>query len=112
MPTYGYICEKCGQEFEHVQSISAAPLSVCPKERCKKKTWGKGKVKRTIGGGAGLLFKGTGFYITDYRSDKYKEAARKDSSSGNGSNNAATTPATKTPSKTTPATGGKSKGKT
>ena len=58
------------------------PLTVCPKESCKLKTWGKGKVKKTIGAGAGLIFKGSGFYITDYRSDKYKEAAKKESGSG------------------------------
>lgn len=79
MPTYEYICEKCGHQFELFQPISAKPLTVCPKEQCGQKTWGKGKVKRVISGGAGLLFKGSGFYITDYRSEKYKEAARKDS---------------------------------
>jgi putative FmdB family regulatory protein len=79
MPTYVYHCEKCGSQFEQVQSISAKPLTVCSKELCPQKSWGKGKVKRVISGGAGLLFKGSGFYITDYRSDKYKEAAKKDS---------------------------------
>ncbi len=81
MPTYEYSCEKCGHHFDLFQSISAQPLTVCPKERCAQKTWGKGKVKRVISGGAGLIFKGSGFYITDYRSEKYKEAAKKDSSS-------------------------------
>lgn len=79
MPTYEYICEKCGHQFEKFQSISAKPLTLCPEELCGQKRWGKGKVKRAISGGAGLLFKGNGFYITDYRSEKYKEAARKDS---------------------------------
>jgi putative FmdB family regulatory protein len=79
MPTYEYICEKCGNQFEKFQPISAKPLSECPKESCSQKRWGKGKVKRAITGGAGLIFKGSGFYITDYRSDKYKEAAKKDS---------------------------------
>src|SRR5437868_12554458 len=78
MPTYVYVCQKCGHQFEQVQSISAEPLSVCAKEVCPKKPWSKGKVKRAISGGAGLLFKGSGFYITDYRSEKYKEAAKKD----------------------------------
>ena len=78
MPTYQYVCEKCGHEFEQFQSISARPLAVCPKELCAEKRWGKGKVKRAISGGAGLLFKGSGFYITDYRSEKYKEAAKKE----------------------------------
>src|SRR4051812_14428349 len=79
MPTYAYVCEKCGHQFDQVQSISAKALTTCPKELCPEKRWGKGKVKRAITGGAGLIFKGSGFYITDYRSDKYKEAAKKDS---------------------------------
>ena len=79
MPTYEYICEKCGHHFDQFQSISANALTVCPKEVCPQKNWGKGKVKRAITGGAGLIFKGSGFYITDYRSEKYKEAAKKDS---------------------------------
>jgi putative FmdB family regulatory protein len=79
MPTYEYACSKCGHTFEQSQSMSAKALTTCPKEVCPKKPWGKGKVKRTISGGAGLLFKGSGFYITDYRSDNYKAAAKKDS---------------------------------
>jgi putative FmdB family regulatory protein len=78
MPTYEYICEKCGHQFERFQSISAKPLTKCPKELCAQKRWGKGRVRRAISGGAGLIFKGSGFYITDYRSDKYKEAAKKE----------------------------------
>jgi putative FmdB family regulatory protein len=81
MPTYAYVCEKCGHQFDQFQSISAQPLSTCPKDLCQEKRWGKGKVKRAITGGAGLIFKGSGFYITDYRSEKYKEAAKKDSTS-------------------------------
>jgi predicted nucleic acid-binding Zn ribbon protein len=61
------------------------PLKTCPKELCGQKRWGKGKVKKQISAGAGLIFKGSGFYITDYRSDKYKEAAKKDSSAGSSS---------------------------
>ena len=56
-----------------------APLKTCPKELCRMKTWGKGKIVRQLGTGAGLIFKGSGFYITDYRSEGYKAAARKDS---------------------------------
>lgn len=81
MPTYEYVCEKCGHQFEQFQSISAKSLTICPESACAQKRWGKGKVKRCISGGAGLLFKGSGFYITDYRSEKYKEAAKKDSAS-------------------------------
>ena len=79
MPTYEYICEKCGREFEACQSIAAPPLRVCPKGLCLRKKWGRGRVKRKISAGAGLLFKGGGFYITDYRSEGYKQAAKKDS---------------------------------
>jgi putative FmdB family regulatory protein len=78
MPTYEYACEKCGQHFDKVQSIKDSPLKTCPKDLCGEKKWGKGKVKRAIGAGGGLIFKGSGFYITDYRSDNYKAAAKKD----------------------------------
>jgi len=79
MPTYGYVCAKCGHEFEKFQSMKDEALSVCPKELCNQKRWGKGKVKRQMGSGAGMIFKGSGFYITDYRSEGYKAAAKKDS---------------------------------
>lgn len=82
MPTYEYTCQKCGHQFECVQSMSAKPLEVCPKDVCPRSRWGKGAVKRGIGGGAGLIFKGSGFYITDYRSEGYKAAAKADSSGG------------------------------
>jgi putative FmdB family regulatory protein len=78
MPTYEYACAKCGHSFDFAQPISAQPLTTCPKELCAKKPWGKGKVKRSISGGSGLIFKGSGFYITDYRSENYKQAAKKD----------------------------------
>ena len=78
MPTYDYLCEKCAGTFEIVQSMRDEPLKECPKELCRQKKWGHGKVKRLIGTGAGLIFKGSGFYITDYRSDSYREAAKKD----------------------------------
>jgi putative FmdB family regulatory protein len=78
MPTYEYSCEKCAGTFEIVQSMRDAPLKECPKDLCRQKKWGHGKVKRLIGTGAGLIFKGSGFYITDYRSDSYREAAKKD----------------------------------
>jgi len=79
MPTYEYVCEKCGHEFEKFQSMAQKPLSVCPQDLCAQKKWGRGRVKKKISAGAGLIFKGSGFYITDYRSEKYKEAAKKDS---------------------------------
>jgi putative FmdB family regulatory protein len=79
MPTYEYRCEKCGHEFELSRSISAPALKVCPKELCARKKWGRGKVVKKISAGTGLLFKGGGFYITDYRSEGYKQAAKKES---------------------------------
>ena len=78
MPTYEYHCTKCGQDFEAVQSMKDPHFEVCPKALCRQEAWGEGKVKRQMGAGAGLIFKGSGFYITDYRSDKYKESAKKD----------------------------------
>ena len=73
MPTYEYECEECKHHFEVFQSMKEAPKKTCP--QCK------GKVRRLISGGAGLIFKGSGFYITDYRSDGYRSAAKRDSSS-------------------------------
>ena len=65
MPTYEYVCRACGHEFEEFQSIKADPIAVCPK--CRKK-----KVERKIGLGGAVIFKGGGFYETDYRSESYK----------------------------------------
>lgn len=64
MPTYDYLCKNCGHEFENFQSITARPLRKCPK--CSKM-----QLQRLIGSGAGIIFKGTGFYQTDYRSESY-----------------------------------------
>jgi putative FmdB family regulatory protein len=75
MPTYEYICEACEHEFEQFQSIKAEPVKVCP-------VCGKKRVRRKISSGAGILFKGGGFYETDYRSASYKESAKKDSDAG------------------------------
>jgi putative FmdB family regulatory protein len=71
MPTYEYACEACGHAFEEFQSMSAKPIKKCPK--C-----GKNKVQRLISGGAGFIFKGSGFYETDYRSPTYQAAAKAD----------------------------------
>ncbi|MGI9115459.1 MAG: FmdB family zinc ribbon protein [Chthoniobacterales bacterium] len=79
MPTYEYACEKCGQHFDAYQSMRDEPFRECPKELCRLPDWGHGKVKRLLGTGAGIIFKGSGFYSTDYRSASYKEAAKKDS---------------------------------
>jgi len=94
MPTYDYTCGKCGHQFELVQSMKDAALTVCPKDLCPAKRWGKGKVARGIGGGAGFIFKGAGFYLTDYRSESYKAGAKKDSEAA-----ASPAPAPKTESK-------------
>lgn len=74
MPTYDYKCQACGHEFEHFQSMKDAPLRKCPK--CAK-----AKLERLIGTGAAVLFKGSGFYQTDYRSDSYKKSAKAESDS-------------------------------
>jgi putative FmdB family regulatory protein len=84
MPTYEYRCEKCQGTFELFQSMKDAALEVCPKEQCRLDTWGHGKVKRLLGTGAGLIFKGSGFYVTDYRSPSYKESAKKESGAKEG----------------------------
>jgi putative FmdB family regulatory protein len=73
MPTYEYQCEKCGLIFEEFQSITAPPLTICKKEGCG------GSVKKLFSPGAGFLFKGSGFYSTDYRSESYKKQAKADS---------------------------------
>ena len=103
MPTYEYVCEKCGHKFDKFQSIAANPLTICPEDLCPQRRWGKGKVKRAISGGAGLIFKGSGFYITDYRSDKYKEAAKKDSAPVSSSGSSSSTVSGNGESKAAPA---------
>ena len=92
MPTYDYQCKKCGHHFEHFQKMTDAPLKKCPK--CK------GAVKRMIGTGAGMIFKGSGFYITDYRSENYKKAAKSESSGSS-----TTKTESKSESKSAPKTG-------
>jgi putative FmdB family regulatory protein len=73
MPTYEYECQRCGHVFERFQSMKDEPLKRCPECR--------GKVKRLIGAGAGIIFKGSGFYETDYRSDEYRKKAKADKDS-------------------------------
>jgi putative FmdB family regulatory protein len=74
MPTYEYECPACGHRFEEFQSMTAKPLKVCPK--C-----GKRQLKRLIGTGSGLIFRGSGFYGTDYRSSEYNKQAKAEKSS-------------------------------
>jgi len=76
MPTYEYSCAQCGKTIEVFQSIKALHLKTCPEDACAKKKWGKGKVKRLLGTGAGIIFKGGGFYETDYRSESYKSGEK------------------------------------
>jgi putative FmdB family regulatory protein len=77
MPTYEYKCDACGYEFERFQSITAEPIRRCPE--C-----GKAKVRRLISTGAGLIFKGSGFYITDYRDQSYADKAKAESGTTSG----------------------------
>jgi putative FmdB family regulatory protein len=96
MPTYDYQCAACGHRFEHFQSMTSKVLRKCP-------SCGKSKLERLIGAGAGFLFKGSGFYITDYRSDSY-QAAQKAEQGGTGVKDAAApTPVADSGSASTPA---------
>jgi putative FmdB family regulatory protein len=97
MPTYDYNCDACDHEFEVFESITADPQKKCPK--CKKK-----KLRRLFGAGGGLIFKGSGFYQTDYRGESYKKAAEADkpktesATSSSDSSTKAETPKTETKS--------------
>lgn len=85
MPTYDYQCQSCGHKFEAVQSMKDPHLTDCPQAECG------GNVKRLIGRGSGFIFKGSGFYITDYRSDSYKAAAKADAASSSSSSSSSGT---------------------
>lgn len=104
MPTYDYKCQKCGHRFELFQTMSAEPLTKCPE--CA------GKVKRLIGSGSGIIFKGSGFYCTDYKkptggggSEAKDKAAEKAESKTSEKTPAATAAAPKPEAKTPPASG-------
>jgi putative FmdB family regulatory protein len=106
MPTYDYVCDGCKHEFEAFESIKADPQTVCPE--CTE-----AKLRRKIGAGAAILFKGSGFYQTDYRSESYKKRAEADkpssSASTSKSESAAPAPAASSPAKSDspkPSTGG------
>src|SRR5690349_22767628 len=94
MPTYEYQCDACDHNFDEFQSFSDEPLKKCP--QCGKK-----KLRRLFGTGAAVLFKGSGFYETDYRSESYKSAAKADQESAkpaaetNGANGTPAKPAAK-----------------
>jgi putative FmdB family regulatory protein len=107
MPTYDYVCDACEHAFEEFQSFSDEILTKCPK--CGKK-----KLRRLFGSGAAILFKGSGFYETDYRSESYKSAAKKDAEAGKPADTAGTAAkadTTGTSNTAKPAGGGKSPGK-
>jgi putative FmdB family regulatory protein len=113
MPTYDYICDACQHEFEAFESIKADPQTVCP-------TCHEAKLRRKIGAGAAILFKGSGFYQTDYRSDSYKKSAAADSKgsseskSSDSSSSSSSTPSTPAPapakSESKPSGGGSTSG--
>jgi len=119
MPTYDYVCDECGHEFEAFESITAQPRTDCPE--CTRP-----RLRRKIGPGAAILFKGSGFYQTDYRSESYKKAAEAEKSSGQAatgaekssdgtakskpSGDSAAAPATTTPRPKAPATSSKGEG--
>jgi putative FmdB family regulatory protein len=107
MPTYEYQCDACGHDFEEFQYFSEDPLTKCPK--CKKK-----KLRRLFGTGASIIFKGSGFYETDYRSESYKSGAKADSDAAKPADsktdsNGTAKPAESKPTKTKPAGGSKGK---
>ena len=104
MPTYEYVCDACEHEFEEFQSMSEKPLKKCP--QC-----GKNKLRRLIGTGAAIMFKGSGFYKTDYRSDTYKKHAEADKSSGNPTESKSDKSETKSASKSESSSGAKSEKK-
>lgn len=98
MPTYDYKCQKCGHQFEVFQSMKDDRLTDCPLEECE------GPVKRLLGTGAGIIFKGSGFYETDYRSASYKKGQTADKSSGDsGGSSSSGSPDSKPAAPSTPA---------
>ncbi len=102
MPTYEYHCDACDHNFDEFQSMSEAPLKKCP--QCKKP-----KLRRVFGTGAAILFKGSGFYETDYRSDSYKKAAKAEQESSSKSPSNGTTGTNDTNGASSSDSGGKVK---
>src|SRR6266576_2188675 len=104
MPTYDYSCDACKHEFEVFESITAQPQKKCPK--CKKN-----KLRRLFGAGGGLIFKGSGFYQTDYRPESYKKAAEADKPKTESSDSSKDTSATKSETKSSPKSESKTESK-
>jgi putative FmdB family regulatory protein len=105
MPTYEYHCAKCDKNFEVFQSMKDSAFKTCPEAQCQMTPWGHGEVKRLIGTGAGLIFKGSGFYITDY-----KQAAKKETGGGTKETKAADKPAASSGSTSSGGTGSSTSG--
>ena len=103
MPTYDYVCDACGHKFEEMQSFKAEPLTTCP-------ACGLDKLRRLFGTGAALLFKGSGFYETDYRSESYKKAEKAESTESKPAEKGSTTGAASTGQSAAAATPAKSDG--
>jgi putative FmdB family regulatory protein len=103
MPTYDYKCEACGYEFEEMQSFKADPLKTCVK--C-----GKDALRRLFGTGAAVLFKGSGFYETDYRSESYKKGHKAESDAAKPADSTSSTPASGTSTTSTPSAPAKTDG--
>src|SRR5947199_9914425 len=103
MPTYDYECDACGHTFELFQSITEPVKKKCPK--C-----GKSKLRRLLGTGAAVIFKGSGFYQTDYRSDSYKQAAKADQSPPSSTGDAGKSDKSSSESSAKPAAGNKDSG--
>ena len=102
MPTYDYACDACKHEFEQFESITAQPQKKCPK--CKRN-----KLRRLFGAGGGLIFKGSGFYQTDYRGESYKKAAEADKPKTDDSSKSTESASAKSEAKTNPAPKSESK---
>lgn len=81
MPTYDYVCTTCGKTFEHFQSIKSDPISLCPEAICTQEQKGQGNVQRKISSGSGLVFNGSGFYLTDYVQNKSSSTSSNDTTS-------------------------------
>jgi putative FmdB family regulatory protein len=81
MPTYEYRCTTCGKHFDVFQSMSSAALTHCPTDQCPNEKKGEGTVERLIGAGAGLIFNGSGFYLTDYKNSGSSASSASDSGS-------------------------------
>ncbi len=100
MPTYEYECHKCGKHFDYFQRMTDEPMKECPVSICEEEQWGHGELKRLVTGGTGLIFKGSGFYITDYARKNTAAVSAPKSKSKSDSGAAATADKAAKPEKT------------